>query len=334
MMKINKIWEELENDASLSHGLGLRRYSGAVLPNVFIGVKLPEKFRCIVTSLNKSINVNLTLFSNLKDICVEIIPDQTNEERVYLLFILLSYQHKDIFSVLCEDLIAKIETINDENLLLKELLNRFDKWKSLFDKTAAPGLLPEEQRGLYGEIFFLRKYLQNNLDYQKILTSWIGPEKQIRDFQYGNWSVEVKTTHGNNHQKLHISSERQLDSANLENLFLYHLSLEVRQNSGETLNDIVDSVSKLLINDFSSLNLFKFKLLEAGYFDIHHNLYAFLGYFIRQNIFYKVENDFPRIVESEILQGVGDVKYSIVISHCSNFVKSESKVFQKLVFYD
>ena len=34
-MKIKQIWEELENDKSFSKGLLIRRYSGAVLPDVF-----------------------------------------------------------------------------------------------------------------------------------------------------------------------------------------------------------------------------------------------------------------------------------------------------------
>ena len=89
----------------------------------------------------------------------------------------------------------------------------------------------------------------------------------------GRWGVEVKTTSGNNHQKVHISSERQLDIANIETLLLYHISLEVRQNSGETLNQIVQSLIDLLSSDFTSLNRFRNKLLEAGYFDQHISLY-------------------------------------------------------------
>ena len=332
MMKINQIWEELENDKSFSHGLLIRRYSGAVLPDVFIALKLPEKFRCIATSISNSVRVNLVSFSNLRDISVELIPDEKKPEKIILLFKLLSNQHRDIFSVLCEDLIASISTVTNETQLVKELLNRFEKWKSLFDRAAAQGLSSEEQRGLFGELFFLRKFLQSNSDFIAVINSWAGSEKQIRDFQFGSWSVEVKTTHGNNHQKVHISSERQIDTTNLENLFLYHLSLEARQQSGNTLNQIIDSVSEILSSDYTLLNRFKNKLLEAGYFDQHRNLYEHTGYFIRQDVFYKVENNFPRIEEKDIRNGVGDVKYSIVISQCSDFIRTEQYVFQTLIF--
>lgn len=331
-MKINQIWDELENDKSFSHGLLLRRYSGAVLPDVFIALKSPEKFRCIATSISNIINVNLVSFSNLRDISVELIPDEKKSEKNILLFKLLSNQHRDIFSVLCEDLIASISSVTNETQLVKELLNRFEKWKSLFDRAAAQGLSAEEQRGLFGELFFLRKFLQTNSDFIAVINSWVGSEKQIKDFQFGNWSLEVKTTHGNNHQKVHISSERQLDTTNLENLFLYHLSLETRQQSGESLNQIADSVCEILSPDFTSLNRFKNKLLEGGYFEQHRTLYENTGYFTRQDVFYKVENDFPRIEEADIRNGVGDVKYSIVISQCSDFIRTEEQVFQTLIF--
>ncbi len=331
-MRINQIWEQLENDKSFSYGVLLRRYSGSVLPDVFIALKTPEKFRCIAATISNTISVNLVSFSNLRDINVELIPDEKKQEKNILLFKLLNNQHNDIFSVLCEDLIANISAVINEAQLVKELLNRFEKWKSLFDRASAQGLSAEEQRGLFGEVFFIRKFLQSNPSFLSIINSWVGPEKQIKDFQSGSWCVEVKTTHGNNHQKVQISCERQLDTRDLGNLFLYHLSLEARQQSGETLNQIVDSVSKYLSSDFNSLNRFKNKLLEVGYFDQHRHLYEHTGYFIRQDVFYKVENDFPRIEERDIRNGVGDVKYSIVISQCSDFIRTEQQVFQTLMF--
>ncbi|MFA6128246.1 MAG: PD-(D/E)XK motif protein [Bacteroidales bacterium] len=331
MMKIDKLWEELESDKSVSHGLLLRRYSGSVLPDVFIAMKLPEKFRCIAASLSNSASIDLSGYSNLQDISLEIIPDESRAEKNILLFKLLSNQHLDIFSVLCEDLIANILSLTNEYLLVKELLNRFEKWKSLFEKASAQGLSSEEQRGLFGELFFLRKALHITTDFIRVINSWVGPEKQIRDFQFGNCCVEVKTSHGNNHQKVQISNERQLDITNLKNLFLYHLSLEVRQKSGESLNEMVKSVSQLLNSDFVALNRFKNKLFEVGYFDHHQDLYESTGYFIRKDNFYKVESNFPRIEEADLRDGVGDVKYSIVISQCSDFLVEELFVFESLL---
>lgn len=326
-MKIKQIWDELASDKSLITGLLFRRYSGAVKPDVYVALQHPEKFLCVYVAINKNTEVNISNFSNLQEIQVDLFASPNEVDKNILIFKLLNFEHKDIFAVLCEDLIASISEETNEKRIIREVLNRFEKWKSLFNKIGLQGLKPEEQRGLFGELYFLRKFLQTTKNFLPIINTWTGPEKQIRDFQSGSWAVEVKTTHGNNHQKVQISSERQLDTTNLEDLFLYHISLEQQQNSGETLNDIVDSVIVILRDEIIALNKFKSKIYEVGYFDLQRDLYETIGYHIRQDEFYKVENDFPRIEENDIRIGVGDVKYSIILSQCAPFSISESKVF-------
>lgn len=329
-MRINEIWQELENDQSFSHGLLLRRCSTAVLPDLFVTLRSPEKTRGIGASVASEVPVDLSSFSNLRDISVERIEGEPSHEKSILLFQLLNSVHEDIFTVLCEDLITSVASVSDESKLISELLNRFEKWKSLFDKAGLQGLTPEEQRGLFGELFFLRKYIQNGSSAIDTVNAWVGPTRQLRDFQSGFWALEVKTTHGNNHQKIQISSERQLDRSNLNNLFLYHLSLDARQQSGETLNQIASDVSEVVSHDFTALNRFKNKLLEVGYFEHHKPLYDSNGYFVRQESIYEVEGDFPRIEEGDIRNGVGDVKYSIITANCTDFVRTEEQLFQIL----
>ena len=330
MTKINQIWEELANDTSFTKGLLLRKYSGSVLPDVFVALQQPEKLLCIASSISETIEVKTTQFDNLQEIQIDLFPDPNQKGKNTLLFKLTNNQHKDIFSVLCEDLIASITLETNEKQLVKTILNRFEKWKSLFTKIISEGLLPEEQRGLFGELYFLRKFLQINNNYQFVLNTWIGTAGEVRDFQMNNWALEVKTTHGNNHQKVQISSERQLDTTHLDKLFLYHLSLEKVQESGETLNQIIASINTILEVDAIALNRFKSKLYEAGYFDQHFALYDSVGYFIRHDTFYIVENEFPRIQENEIRSGVGDVKYSIILSQCEAFKQTEQSVFETL----
>jgi hypothetical protein len=330
MTRINQIWEELSSDPSVTTGLVLRRYSGSVLPDVFVAIQQPEKTLCIASSISDNIEVNIAQFANLEEIQIELFPDPYQKGKNILLFKLYNNLHRDIFSVLCEDLIASIASETNERQLVKVLLNRFEKWKSLFTKIVSQGLTPEEQRGLYGELYFLRKFLQVSTNVQTIVSSWVGQSREIKDFQMNDWAVEVKTTHGNNHQKVHISSERQLDNTHLENLFLYHVSLEQVQEAGENLNDIISSVYTILEADTIALNRFKFKLFEGGYFEQHSNLYSSIGYFVRNDTFYKVENDFPRIMENEIRSGVGDVKYSVILSQCGSYSQPEQAVFENL----
>jgi hypothetical protein len=328
MMKINEIWNELENDKSLSAGLLLRRYAASVLPDVYVALRQPEKLRCIALRLQSEVRINLSRYSNLKDITLEIIPDEKDNTKHYLLILLSSQQHKDVFSTLCEDLMYGISNVTGEDRIVKELLNRFEKWKSLFDKAGLQGLSSEEQRGLFGELYFLRKWISHSSDSQRCTQSWLGTEKELRDFQIENWAIEVKTTHGNNHQKVHISSERQLDTSTLNTLLLYHLSLENQQQNSENLNQIVDSILELLDTDIAAQTQFRSKLLQGGYFIHHRPLYENIGYHVRQDTFYTVRDGFPRIEENDIRNGVGDVKYSIILSDYAGYIVSESSVFE------
>ena len=326
-MKIEDIWLELESDNSFRTGILFKRYSPSVLPDIYVALRAPEKLRCIAAHISRDNEPDVHNWNRLRDIKVEILPDDKDPSKSYLLFILLNNKHKDVFSVLSEDLIQNISQIVSETQVIKDLLNRLTKWQTLFEKLSQPGLAPESQRGLYGELFFLRKLLQREQNNNQCLKSWQVPSNKVQDFHHGEWAVEVKTTHSNNHQKIHISSERQLDTTIVTNLFLYHLSLDIRSDHGETLNQIVEWIENYLSEDALAFNLFKLKLFEVGYFALHKDIYEDSAYNIRHESIFRVIGDFPRISESQIRRGVGDVRYSIVISECSSYTVKEDELF-------
>lgn len=331
MMKIEQIWNELLKDKSLPSGLLFRRYSGSIIPDIYVAIHYPENLYCFYISINKETQFDISSFSKLKEIEVLYYLSPNQIGKKILLFKLLNADHRDIFALLCEDLIQSISEFTNEDKIILEILNRFEKWKSLLTHSNKIGLIPDSQRGLFGELYLLRKFLNNSINSIDAVNSWVGSEKEVRDFQSGSWAIEVKTSHGNNHQKVLISSERQLDNKNLENLFLFHISLEKLNNSGETLNQMVDSIKEILANQIVAFNKFLLKIYEAGYHDIHREQYASIGYHIRGENFFKVENEFPRITESDIPIGVGDIKYSIILSQCEAYILEEKLVFNTIM---
>jgi hypothetical protein len=332
MERIKQIWQQLETNVSFDSGLLKLRYSEISKCNVFLGIRIPEMYRILIVSVPFQMGKEFKLKYEFRGLKFEKIIDPDNSNLLLLNLSLLDKQFKDVFDTLIADVLEAIIDESDIRVILKAYSNRLIKWQSLFERLKQPGLNPEEQRGLFGEMHFLQKFLSANTDLRNVVRSWVGCEKQIRDFQFGTWSVEVKTTQGNNHQKVQISNERQLDTSNLEFLCLNHVSLEPLQFSGETLNHIIDSICDLLQSDYSALNLFRNKLIEAGFFDHHRYIYEDIGYSIRNDDYYKVHNHFPRIEESDIRNGVGDVKYSIIVSQCSEYRISEEYVFNNLNF--
>ena len=332
MGRIKQIWQQLETSNSAVTGLLKLRYSETSKCDVFLGVKIPEMYRMLIVRVPFQIGKEFNLKYEFRGLKFEKIYDPDDSHFLLLNLVLIDKQFKDVFDSLISDVLEAIIDESDIKVILKSFSNRLVKWQSLFERLKQPGLTPEEQRGLFGELYFIRKFLKVNHDSRNVIVSWVGPERLIRDFQSGTWSVEVKTTHGNNHQIVQISSERQLDTTNLDFLCLNHISLELRQLAGETLNQMVDSICETLEADYSSYNQFKNKLIEAGFFDHHRHIYEDIGYFIREDDYYLVRNQFPRIEESDIRNGVGDVKYSIIVSQCNDYQIPEELVFNNLKF--
>ncbi len=331
MRKIDTIWEELENDRSFYNGLLIKRLSGKVKPEVYVALKAPERLRCIAVRMQMITGMDVVSKINIREIKIETYTESNNKDRHYLLVLLLNPEHRDIFSTLSEDLINTVENTIDEVVLIRQLLFRLEKWQMLFDRISKQGLSKSAQIGLYGELYFLYNLLAHTNNAEYCIDAWKGPEMAVQDFQFADYAVEVKTTHGKNHQKIHITSERQLDTAIVPHIYIYHVSLDIRSDLGESLNQIVDRLKECLEQNPFASNAFRLKLLEAGYFDIHAHFYEESGYSIRQVNLYKVTDDFPKITESSVPYGVGDVHYTIIAGNEESWSISAEELFEKII---
>jgi hypothetical protein len=196
------------------------------------------------------------------------------------------------------------------------------------EKHDPEGLSEEVQHGLYGELWFLQQVVIPSFGLSS-LRYWLGPEGANQDFSFEGCAVEVKTTVSQNPQKLSISNENQLDETRLNILFLMHLSLDVR-TKGETLPEIVESIRAILGKDSSSRVLFEKRLFKIGYLDIHAPKYSETSYKHRTSSYFKIEQDFPRIVPADLKQGVVQVRYSIEISACRSYAITELEVIESI----
>jgi hypothetical protein len=155
------------------------------------------------------------------------------------------------------------------------------------------------------------------------VSSWKGPSAAQQDYQLPGCAIEVKTTGTKQPQRLTINSERQLDDTGISALFLFYLSVDSREGSGESLNMLVDAIRAALVSDFAARVMFDDRLIEAGYLDLHRPLYDKTGYTVRTAKAFRVNEGFPRIVEADLKVGVGDVHYSIAVTSCMPFAVSD-----------
>lgn len=299
-------------------------------PDIFAALRAPGKMRCLACRVdNTSFPADMTMV-DFRDMHIEVIPELIHPEKSYLLVVLVNNDLKDIFSVLCEDLIGSIAKEKDEKKVVAELLNRLEKWHALLEKAASHGLTGEAQRGLFGELHLLNKMLHQLPDRTACLQSWTGATGQPKDFQGISWAVEVKTSLTGNHYKIQINGERQLDTRGLDFLALHQIILEKNSEVGISLNELVDELAEQLKDDFSLLTRFRSLLAEAGYFDHHRELYDEPFYDVKRKNYFEVKDAFPRIQSDELRTGVGDLRYTINVVDCLPWNISESELFNKI----
>lgn len=326
---ILELWETLEEEKAA--GLVKRLYSSDVPFHIYATFQYPERYYGVAFTFSSDIRIDISSFDNLRELKVMLLADTTFVNSRLLIIQLLHPNSRDIFTTLCENLVQSVIRLNTEQKISRIVVNQLEQWKTLFEKNNSTGLTPAEQQGLFGELHFLQKFLAKpDTNPCDALHTWVGVDKALRDFQGNSWAVEVKTTSTNNPQKVTINGERQLDETLLENLFLFHLSVDVSNGNGQTLCQKTAVIREILENDTPALSLFNAKLFEAGYLDKHEPFYQDRFYQTRHENYYKIENEFPRIRENELRGGVSDVKYSIILAMCNEYLVPENQIFATL----
>lgn len=326
-MNFDEIWVSLE--AGVSAGRAGQALTRRIHPDS------PRDIRLAVDALSNARMLLVRVASPALDSSIEFpgasgfelrhVPLPEDGSRMITLGVILTRpDHADVFTSLVDDVSRRVATADTDRLAVLELIARLRRWQGFLQRHEPDGLGPEERRGLYGELWFLREHLLSLLPCGDAVRSWCGPRAANHDFQVQKCAVEVKTSAGKKHQFLHIASERQLDETGAGALALFHLSLDERPGQGESLVDIVADLRIRVAADPVAVEEIDARLIDAGYLDTQAYRYQSVGYTPRDSSFFKVEGQFPRITESSLLPGVGDVRYTISLAACHPFLMTES----------
>lgn len=238
--------------------------------------------------------------------------ESSYELNIYL----LDNDLKDIFSLFIQNILEDIFNCVTENEALTQTLNVIAKWKKLFDKINFNGLNSEQQKGLIGELMFINYLLDNNKSITNILNAWTGADFKDKDFIFGSIGIEVKFTSAKT-PKVTISSERQLDTQNLNELLLILYTAEEVKENGFSLNSLITQIRKKITNP-DDLRFFNENLVLIGYLENDKSHYDKM-YSLKKTFIFEITNDFPKIIKSQIPLCIHDVKYSIELSAIEDF---------------
>ncbi len=318
MSELIKIWEDMGKEKG-PHLIKRLFVTVANIP-VYAIYSQPTCKSGIAFSFNDKEPIDTERFTKFQELKICIAPETSYANRQLLLIELTNNANIRLFATLCQDLINTKSDCKSESKAVRCVLNQIERWNKLFGKSRSNLLSDNAQLGLYGELYFLRKLLQQSKgDVFKVMHTWTGVEKTNKDFQGKDWAVEVKTTKTNNPSTVEIHGERQLDNVELPNMYLDLLSLNANNSVGEKVPEIVISVRELISDDVECQYLYEAKLQEVDYCLEHEKYYMRTLYQLRKETIYQVAENFPRIVEADLRDGVTDVNYKISLSHCDEF---------------
>ena len=261
---------------------------------------------------------------------VEIRVIESNEDKKCITLILSDNDLQDVFILFLEDLLNGLGQINKEEEVPQLINDKVSYWERLFARIKGVLISKERQRGLYGELTFLKSILSGSKNQIKSVLSWTGPEGSNQDFSNELNAVEVKTSRATK-PAVNIANELQLDWTVLDRLYLLVIHVDEMSNGKASLTKLILEIK----NDFKSqhelLKLFEDKLDRLGIAVGEELYYDEIGYIIRSEKAYQVKDGFPILINSNINNAaIHNVKYTVDLTAFEAFVVSKETVINDI----
>jgi hypothetical protein len=324
MISIKDIWESQLN--SSKNRVIKERVTQVQCLNCFIGTITFSNAKIFLLELESNVSIHHNYLKRFIGVEVQIIPGSNNKKE--LAIILLDEELTDIFVVFIEDIINSLLDISNSEDAIIIISKRINYWKKLFGKFSRSLLTPEQQRGLFGELYFINQVLieTNN---KQILNAWKAPNATNQDFYINFKAVEVKTSKSNS-QSIKIANEYQLDISGLNKLFIAFYKL-YEFPDGTTLIDIINDIRLFLNKDIELIHTFNAKLITLGILPEVEDEYDEIGYSVREEKYYNVNSEFPKITALVVNESISKISYDIDLGYCMNFETSFTEILNEII---
>ncbi|MHB1107391.1 MAG: PD-(D/E)XK motif protein [Lutibacter sp.] len=306
MINIKNIWDK--QVASRKNEVIKERIFELKNINCNIGTISFSKAKIFTIEIEPDINIHSNYLKRFIGVEVQVLP--LEEDYKELVIILLDEELSDVFVLFIEDIIKSLSIANNSAEAITIIASRINYWKKLFGKYSNGLLTPEQQRGLFGELFFLKKILDSNSNYQIIINAWQAPTGSNQDFYFDGNAVEVKTSKSNN-SSIKIANEFQLDITGLKSLYIAFYKLNEYPDENHTLLNLIEEIRLLLLDSIDILKEFNLKLESLGITPETEEEYNNVGYVVRDEKYYQVTDEFPKIISSMVSEAVSKISYEI-----------------------
>ncbi|MGW0841412.1 PD-(D/E)XK motif protein [Streptomyces sp. NPDC002787] len=308
-------WRELESPQDAPGRSSLRLHPESPL-DIFLSVSHPGRQRMLVLRADaRSADPIVRSVGRLpKAAGIEMNLSAVSRVEYELQVILTANELREVFNPLVTDVAETAKAAPTAEEALAAAVDRFGRWQDLLRAVSTDGLSAEARRGLYGELLVLGDVLLVSLAQSEAVEAWTGPAGANQDFQLPGVAIETKASVAKRPRSIQIASERQLDGTGTPALLLALAQLDERRGgSGESLNRRVEGIRQRLTSPAARAR-FDGLLIQVGYLPGHHDLYEEPRYTLRELRFWHVREGFPRLVESDLPEGVGDCTYNVSTS--------------------
>ena len=245
----------------------------------------------------------------------------SNPEALYVDLVCIDHAQNPTFSAVSQDMLRTLAS--PHGLLRDDIISALARWRA-FWSTRADGMSKEDALGLFGELWFMRRWLSPVS--AEIVGRWQATENARHDFQWAEVSIEVKATAsrspgGPTHS---ISSLDQLDNPEQGQLFLFSLQVSEDALAVNSLHSLVEGLVIELHHDFQALANLNDKLASRGYSPADRTAPARKFRVLAERL-YRVDEGFPRITRETfqpvgLPSGVVDVGYTIDLAACQQWL--------------
>lgn len=245
-----------------------------------------------------------------------------DSENYWLSFDLEDNKFQNLFYTFCSDMVNSLSGLSDAKNELEYIKNRFYNWKKMFQNVTIKELSEEKEQGIFGELYFLYKYMIPKYGVDTSILSWAGPLKFNKDFSINDTWYEIKTSSVSS-TNIKITSLSQLDSENegfLSVVKVEKMSQEFNGNLSSVYNLI-----QLIMSQIATIKVqddFLNKLVEYGLGP--DNNFGSRQFDVKNVKLYLVNNKFPRLTKNEITyEEIDNVSYLLNLTGIEKYKVEE-----------
>lgn len=327
---LNTIWVEIESHSNHQRSFLHRMIYVHLLWRAYIGVSgLPSR-RFLSIEIPEEKESEFDTFTAPQGFTLTVgKPGVEHEGYAACILQAASSDQNDVFTVLAQDVLEELSKQNDADKYIETLKKRILKWRDFFKNPAKNKLSERTVIGLIGELSFIKEMNEDGIDIASDL--WNGPINAAQDFQGNRVAMEVKTAVSNSLDRVHISSEEQLDDSERDALFLVVYRAERNDATGITLPVLIKDTARML-SERQRLSFYA-KLICMGYSADDASLYN-KGYSVKEQKVFAVKEGFPRVLRPDLPQGIMDINYQLSLQSCEGFESSREEIVSAIKEYE